>query len=60
MQDLIDSILNDELFGYLKLTINVPEHLIDKYSEFLPIFKNAQIDLQDIGDLMQDYCKKIG
>ena len=57
MQDVITGVNSDEIFGFVKLSIKVPEELIPKYSEFPPIFKNVEIKLEDIGDVMQKFCK---
>ena len=50
--------MNDELLGIVKYSVHVPEHLIDKFSEFPPIFKNCEISLADIGEHMQAFCRK--
>lgn len=41
------------------LSIVIPDELKSKYEEFPPIFKNTEIELEDIGQTMQDYCTKI-
>ena len=60
MNDILDAVLGDELFGLIKLDIHVPSHLIDRFSEFPPIFKNCEINLSDIGEHMQEHCVTIG
>ena len=42
-KDILTGIMNDELFVIVKYSAHVPEHLIDKFSEFPPIFKNCEI-----------------
>ena len=58
-KDIINGILNDELFGIVKYSIHVPEYLISKFSEFPPIFKNVEIRMEDIGDQIQEYSTSI-
>ena len=58
--DIHDAIIQDEIFGFGKYNVHVPEELKEKFSEFPPIFKNTEIKLQDVGEHMQEYCRKIG
>ena len=37
----------------------MPEHLVDYFSEFPPIFKNTEITMADIGEHMQAYARSI-
>ena len=46
---------NDNLFGFIKVDIETPEHLKEKFSELTPIFKNATIKFEDIGKCMQKF-----
>ena len=59
-QQLLDDIRRDKIFGFVKCDIHVPDHLIDKFSEYPPIFKNTEINIEDIGETMQAYCESIG
>ena len=45
--DIKNAIMNDESFGIVKCSLHVPEHLIEKFSEFPPIFKNTEITIAD-------------
>ena len=36
--ELIQNVLNDKLFGFFQVDIEVPEQLLDKFSEFSPLF----------------------
>ena len=60
MMNIIDAVNSGELFGYAKLSLHVPEHLIPTYSDFPPIYKNTSIELEDIGVLMQKFCEDTG
>ena len=59
-EQLISDIQNDKIFGFVKCDIHVPDHLIAEFSEYPPIFKNCEIEMKDIGETMQAYCKSIG
>ena len=48
-------ILNNDLFGFVQVDIETPENLKEKFSEMTPIFKNAEIKFEDIGEYMQNY-----
>ena len=45
MDDIIGGVQSNEIFGFTKLSLRVPEELIPRYSEFPPIFKNVEINL---------------
>ena len=57
MNDIINAVISGELFGYVKLSLHVPENLIPKFTDFPIIFKNTSIDLEDIGETMQKFCQ---
>ena len=59
MADIQDAIMTEESFGFVKCDIHVPDHLIDYFSEFPPIFKNTEITVEDIGEHMQAYARSI-
>ena len=50
-------ILNDKVFGFLKVDIETPEHLKEYFSEMTPIFKNTTVNFEDMGEYMQEYHK---
>ena len=52
---LKEDILNDKLFGFIQVDIETPEDLKEYFSEMTPIFKNAKIKFNDIGEYMQNY-----
>ena len=57
MQTILDDVRNEKIFGFVECDIHVPNDLIDKFSEFPPIFKNTEITLTDIGDHMREFCR---
>jgi hypothetical protein len=50
-----EDILNDKLFGFIQVDIETPEELKENFAEMTPIFKNAEINFEDIGEYMQNY-----
>ena len=59
MENIIDDIMTDKLFGFVKIDYHVHPDDYEKFSEFPPIFKNCEITLDDIGEHMQAYCRSI-
>ena len=55
LKQLKKDILNNKLFGFVQVDIETPEDLKDYFSEMCPIFKNAEIKFEDIGEYMQNY-----
>ena len=47
--------LNDKRFGFFQVDIEVPEQLLDKFSEFSPLFILAEVPEDQIPQHMQDY-----
>ena len=38
IEDVCDKVIKDELFGFLQVDIHVPDELLEKFSEFSPLF----------------------
>ena len=57
MQDIIEGVKSDEIFGFAKVSLHVPEDLVPRYSEFPPVFKNTSIEIDDMGETMQKFCE---
>jgi len=61
---ILDGVKDDgSLYGYLIVDISITEHLKEKFVDFLPIIKNADVSRDDIGPYMQkiaehEYLKK--
>ena len=53
---LIQKVLNDKLFGFFQVDIEVPEQLRDKFSEFSPLFILSEIPEDQIPQHMHA-CK---
>lgn len=54
---ILERVLRNQFFGMIEVDVQVPfwdENLRNKMSEFPPIFKNATVRIQDIGETMQN------
>ena len=57
-EQLLQGIIDRQLFGYVQCDIEVPEHLRSYFLNFPPIFKNTVVSREGIGILMREYAKK--
>ena len=53
--ELIQNVLNDKLFGFFQVDIEVPEQLRKRFSEFSPLFVISEVPEDQIPQHMQDY-----
>ena len=60
--DIIDLVKNNQIFGAIECDIRVPDTWsrtditpYDYFSEFCPIFRTCTVDMNDIGDHMQQF-----
>ena len=53
--EIILKVLNDELFGFFEVDIEVPDQLRDKFSEFCPLFVISEVPEDQIPQQMKDY-----
>ena len=60
VQDIIDAIRNNRVFGLVQCDVHVPPHLRDVFTEMPPILKHADNSHQDIGDFMRMYAEDHG
>ena len=58
LNKLEQDILNDKVFGFLKVDIETPEHLKKYFEEMTPIFKNTVVNFEDMGEYMQEYHRE--
>ena len=49
---LIEKIRDGKVFRLVECDIRVPSNLHEKFAGFLPLFKNALVGRQDIGEFM--------
>ena len=55
IQKFVNDVLNDKVFGYVQVDINVPEKLWDKFSEMSPFFVVQEIPESCIPEHMKKY-----
>ena len=53
--EIILKVLNDELFGFFEVDLEVPHQLRDKFSEFCPLFVISEVPEERIPQHMKDY-----
>ena len=53
--EIIQNVLNDKLFGFFQVDIEVPEQLRKHFSEFSPLFVISEVPEYQIPQHMQDY-----
>lgn len=54
--EILEAVKKEKLFGLVKCDLRVPVNLKDHFSELQPIFKNAMVSRDDIGQHMHDYA----
>ena len=57
-EQLLQGLVDGQLFGYVQFDIEVPEHLRRYFSNFPPIFKNTVVSKEYSGTLMREYAEK--
>ena len=53
--EIIQNVLNDKLFGFFQVDIEVPEQLRGHFSEFSPLFVISEVPEYQVPQHMQDY-----
>ena len=53
--EIIQNVLNDKLFGFFQVDIEVPEQLREHFSEFSPLFVISEVPEDQIPQHMKDY-----
>ena len=59
-QKILKGVQCGELFGFVLADIYTPNHLKPFFNEFSPIFKNAMIGRENIGELMKGFAEVNG
>jgi G:T-mismatch repair DNA endonuclease (very short patch repair protein) len=57
-QDVLDLIKRGKLFGFVECDIKVPDHLVQKFTEMPPIFKNTEISREHLSDHMRQFAEE--
>ena len=52
--------MKDELFGFLQVDIHIPDELLEKFSEFSPLFVTEEVPEDQIPQHMKDYQERTG
>ena len=53
--EIIHNVLNDKLFGFFQVDIEVPEQKRKRFSEFCPLFVISEVSEEQIPQHMKDY-----
>ena len=53
--EIIQNVLNDKLFGFFEVDIEVPEQKRKRFSEFCPLFVISEVPEDQIPQHMKDY-----
>ena len=56
----LEKVVSDELFGFAKCDVHVPDERKEFYSQFPPIFKNVEVSNNDVGPYMKELLKTLG
>jgi len=57
-QQILQAVLDDNLFGVIECDIHIPENLKETFSEMCPIFKNTEISRNDLGEYMKQFAEE--
>ena len=60
LEELLEKIRPGSLFGYVQCGIEVPGNLLEASANFPPIFKNINVERDDIGPFMEKHAEKEG
>ena len=55
---IIQYIQDGHLFAFVECDIEVPDHLKEYFYEMIPVFRNVNVRLDDVGEFMQEYAKE--
>ena len=58
MEELCNEVMNRKLFRFLQVDIHIPDELVDKFSEFCPLFVVDSIPDESIPSHMKEYQTK--
>ncbi|KAL8603786.1 hypothetical protein ACOMHN_058521 [Nucella lapillus] len=59
-EDVIRKVEEGRMFGMVQCNVEVPDHLRASFAEMIPVFKNAEVGLDDVGDYMKSYAEERG
>ena len=59
LTSFLNRVVSDELYGFAKCDVRVPEALKEHFEQFPPIFKNTEVSIEDVGPYMKSLCQKL-
>ena len=57
---ILQAVMDEKLFGALKVDLHVPDDLKSKFADMPPVFKNIDVSRDNIGDHMKAYAEEKG
>ena len=60
IRDLCDKVLIGELFGFLQVDFHIPDELLEKFSQFSPLFIVDKVPEEQIPQHIKDYQERTG
>ena len=57
---ILQAVMDEKLFGALKVDLHVPDDLKSKFADMTPVFKNIDVSRDNIGDHMKAYAEEKG
>ena len=57
-EGFLQGIIHGRLFRYVQCDIEVPDNVLEYFSNFPPMFKNTAVSRDYIGNLMKQYAEK--
>ena len=58
-KSVLNAIKSKKIFGLVECDIHCPDNLKPTFEEFLPIFRNTDISLSDVGEHMANYAREM-
>jgi hypothetical protein len=57
-EEVLAKILNGQMNGFVECDLHVPDHLLDKFAEMPPIFKNIELSREHLSDHMREFAEE--
>ena len=55
--EVLDKVLNGQLFGFVECDLHVPDNLLAKFAEMPPIFKNVELSREHLSEHMREFAE---
>jgi G:T-mismatch repair DNA endonuclease (very short patch repair protein) len=56
-EEVLEKILNGQMNGFVECDLHVPDHLLEKFAEMPPIFKNIELSREHLSDHMRQFAE---